>query len=97
MASLQEIESTLQSINEATFQELCDDYLFWSEEDYPELNRTGSQKGKKKTKKGTPDTFWLLPSGKYVFICFISISPPRFALSSIFILSLDSNQLLKGI
>ncbi len=67
MASLQEIESTLQAINEATFQELCDDYLFWSEEDYPELNRTGSQKGKKKTKKGTPDTFWLLPSGKYVF------------------------------
>lgn len=67
MATIQDIETALLSINETTFQELCDDYLTWSEDSFPDLNRPGSQKGKKKTKKGTPDTYWLLPSGKYVF------------------------------
>lgn len=67
MASLQQIENELVAINDATFQQLCDEYLFNTEDDYPKLNRTGSQKGKRKTKKGTPDTYWLLPSGQYVF------------------------------
>ena len=67
MANFQEIESALIAINETSFQELCDDYLFWSEEEYPDMNRPGTQKGKKKTKKGTPDTFWILPNEKYVF------------------------------
>ncbi len=67
MASLQEIENALIAINDAAFQELCDDYLLYAEEGSPDINRTGSQKGKKKTKSGTPDSFWLLPTGKYVF------------------------------
>jgi hypothetical protein len=67
MANLQQVEKALIEINDATFQQLCDSYLFHSEDDYPGLNRSGSQKAKKKTKKGTPDTFWILPSGKYVF------------------------------
>jgi hypothetical protein len=67
MASLQEIEKELQTVNDAVFQQLCDEYLFHSEDSYPHLNRPGSQKTKRKTKKGTPDTYWMLPTGKYVF------------------------------
>jgi hypothetical protein len=67
MASLQEIEIELQAINDVAFQQLCDEYLFHSEDSYPAVNRSGSQKGKRKSKKGTPDMYWLLPSGKYVF------------------------------
>lgn len=67
MASLQEIEFELSAINETVFQQLCDEYLFLSEHNYPSINRTGSQKRKRKTRKGTPDAFWKLPSGQYVF------------------------------
>lgn len=66
MASLQLIEKELEAINEAVFQQLCDEYLLLSE-NYPPITRLGSQKGKRKTKRGTPDAYWMLPSGKYVF------------------------------
>jgi hypothetical protein len=66
MASLQEIYRELIAINDVEFQQLCDEYLFLSH-GYPALNRTGSQKLKRKSKKGTPDAWWLQPSGQYVF------------------------------
>lgn len=68
MNKLQEIENALISINDAVFQNLCDAYLFFTEEGYPEIDRTGSQKGKQKTKKGTPDSFYQKPNGRYVLI-----------------------------
>lgn len=67
MANIQQIEQALVSINEATFQDLCDEYLYFSKDNLSAINRPGSQLGKKKTKKGTPDSFWLLPNGKYIF------------------------------
>ncbi len=66
MASIQQIEQALIAINEAEFQELCDQYLCFSDDSYTSINRSGSQKGKRKTKKGTPDSFWILPNGRYV-------------------------------
>lgn len=67
MANIQQIEQALESINEATFQDLCDEYLYFAQDNLSAINRPGSQLGKKKTKKGTPDSFWLLSDGKYVF------------------------------
>ncbi|MCW3090492.1 MAG: hypothetical protein JWP81_1561 [Ferruginibacter sp.] len=67
MANLQQIEQALIAINETQFQELCDEYLSFSDDSYTSISRPGSQKGKKKTKKGTPDAFWILPNGRYVF------------------------------
>ncbi len=67
MSRLQSIERKLQEINEAVFQELCDRFLFLKNEKYV-INRVGSQKGKQKTIKGTPDTVFLLLDGKYTIV-----------------------------
>jgi hypothetical protein len=67
MSRLQDIENVLQTINEAIFQELCDSFLVRKKCNYRFFSRTGSQIGKQKTIKGTPDGLMLLPSGKYLF------------------------------
>ena len=59
MSRLQTIENALASINETVFQELCDSFLILKNENYRAFSRVGSQSGKQKTIKGTPDTFLL--------------------------------------
>lgn len=68
MSRLQAIENSLTSINQAAFQNLCDNFLALRNNNYSAFSRTGSQSGKQKTVKGTPDTFLLLPNGKYIFV-----------------------------
>ena len=68
MSRLQTIENALSSINESVFQELCDSFLAIRNGNYSAFSRTGSQSGKQKTVKGTPDTFLLLPNGKFIFV-----------------------------
>ena len=68
MGRLQAIENALASINPATFQELCDSFLAIRNKNYSAFSRSGSQTGKQKTIKGTPDSFLLLPNGKYIFV-----------------------------
>lgn len=68
MSRLQAIENALLSINQAAFQNLCDSFLALRNSNYSAFSRTGSQSGKQKTVKGTPDTFLLLPNGKYIFV-----------------------------
>lgn len=68
MSRLQSIESGLASINEAAFQELCDSFLILRNSNYAAYSRTGTVAGKQKTKKGTPDSFLLLPDGRYIFV-----------------------------
>ncbi|MFF2589641.1 hypothetical protein ACFVSS_17450 [Peribacillus butanolivorans] len=68
MSRLQTIENRLMEINETVFQELCDSYLILRNSNYASFARTGSQTGKQKTTKGTPDSFFLLPDGKYIFV-----------------------------
>ena len=68
---LSEIENKLENINEATFQELCDQIIFRKYKgkiDISAFCRKGSQTGKQKTVKGTPDTFIRLANGNYYFI-----------------------------
>ena len=68
MTRLQEIEGALASINQAAFQELCDSFLALRNRNYSAFSRIGSQSGKQKTIKGTPDTFFMLPNGNYIFV-----------------------------
>ncbi|MDQ0253928.1 hypothetical protein J2S74_001301 [Evansella vedderi] len=68
MSRLQTIENRLMEINETVFQELCDSFLILRNSNYATFARTGSQTGKQKTTKGTPDSFFLLPDGKYIFV-----------------------------
>ncbi|MEM8719392.1 MAG: hypothetical protein AAGE84_08790 [Cyanobacteria bacterium P01_G01_bin.39] len=61
MARLQSIEQALQAINPTIFQELCDSILARQNENYKAFSRIGSQTGKQKTIRGTPDSWFLLP------------------------------------
>ncbi|QXV63720.1 hypothetical protein INP83_11430 [Mucilaginibacter sp. 21P] len=68
MSKLQEIESELLAVNDAVFQNVCDAILFVIERNAENISRTGSQKGKQKTIKGTPDAYFTYPNGRYGFI-----------------------------
>lgn len=68
MSRYQAIENGLKAINEAVFQELCDKFLALKNRNYSAFSRTGSQSGKLKTIKGTPDSFFLLPNGNYIYV-----------------------------
>lgn len=65
---LQLIEQKLHAIDSAGFQNLCDTYLLLREEEFISFNRTGSQSGKQKTVKGTPDTFFRLANRTLGFV-----------------------------
>lgn len=66
---LTDIETALKRIDSATFQRLCDEYLFCRHGAlYRHIIRTGTQPSKMQSVKGTPDTYIVLPTGKYVLI-----------------------------
>jgi len=68
MAKLQDIENAVINLNPAAFQDLGDGYLKCLHPEWKLKCRPGSQPGKQKTIKGTPDSVFQLPSGKYVFV-----------------------------
>ncbi len=68
MSRYQSIENELKAINGAVFQELCDKFLTRKNKNYTAFSRTGSQTGKQKTIKGTPDSFFLLANGNYIYV-----------------------------
>ena len=67
---IQIIEQKLDTIDSAAFQNLCDMYLNLREGAFTSFNRTGSQIGKQKTVKGTPDTFFRLANGNLQYVEF---------------------------
>ncbi|UOG36225.1 hypothetical protein MAL01_19100 (plasmid) [Leptospira noguchii] len=67
MSRIQNIETNLTSINDASFQELCDKLIYSKYKNPSAFARIGSVIGKQKTKKGTPDSFLLMPDGEYIF------------------------------
>src|ERR1043166_8990951 len=62
------IEQQLIGIDSAAFQNLCDIYLKYREQEFISINRTGSQLGKQKTIKGTPDTFFRITNGSLCYV-----------------------------
>ena len=75
MSKIQSIQNALIAINETVFQDLCDCFLISINRDYTAYSRTGSQTGKQKTRKGTPDSCFRLRNGKFVFVeCSTNIS-----------------------
>ena len=68
MSKSQSIQNALIAINETVFQDLCDCFLISINRDYTAYSRTGSQTGKQKTRKGTPDSCFRLRNGKFVFV-----------------------------
>ena len=66
--NLQEVENAIRVMNQAAFQELGDLFMISRDSDYNAFVCTGSQFGKQKTTKGTPDTFILTQDNKYIMV-----------------------------
>ena len=66
--SIQEVENAIRAMNQAAFQELGDLFMIRKNQNYSAFVCTGSQYGKQKTTKGTPDTFIHTQDGKYILV-----------------------------
>lgn len=65
MSKLNQIQNKLRELDGGAFQKLAEAYLY--KEGYTRINSVGSVTGANKVRTGTPDTFVMLPNGKYVF------------------------------
>lgn len=65
MATITTIKERIASLNQASFQILCDSYL--SKEGYPNIVALGTKAGAQKTTPGTPDTYFFVEE-KYIFV-----------------------------
>jgi hypothetical protein len=65
MSKINQIQKALLELDGGAFQKLADNYLH--KKGYEHINSLGSVIGSDKVRKGTPDTWVTLPSGKYIF------------------------------
>ena len=66
MYKVNDIVKSLEEIDSALFQKLCDGYI--AKMKLGPINSIGSQSGVNKTTPGTPDSYILRPNGMYIFI-----------------------------
>lgn len=66
MATITTVKERIISLDQASFQILCDAYL--SKEGYPNIVALGTKAGAQKTTPGTPDTYFFTDEKKYVFV-----------------------------
>lgn len=67
MSVLTVVEAEIQKLEGGTFQALCDTYLL-KKTGYKNFTEYGKQVGTMKTVKGTPDTYFFKPNGKYALV-----------------------------
>lgn len=77
MSKLTEIENALMRIEPTAFQQFGDEYLYFAESGFPDIQRFGTQKGKMKSKKGHPDSYYRTADGMYVFIEYTTLKKDR--------------------
>lgn len=65
MSKLNQIQNKILELDGGFFQKLADSYLY--KKGYEAITSRGSVSGADKTRTGTPDSFFLMPSGRYVF------------------------------
>lgn len=65
MATITAIQRKIAEMSPAAFQRLCDDYL--AKMGYTGIVSLGTMDGAEKTTPGTPDTYFCIKDGKYVF------------------------------
>jgi len=66
MSKITQIQNRIREINPATFQVLCDAYLFKAYQ-FKDIKSLGTVIGKEKTKTGTPDSIFKRPNGEIAF------------------------------
>ena len=65
MAMITTVKERINQLSQASFQILCDALL--AREGYPGIVALGTKDGAEKTTRGTPDTYFCLSEGKYIF------------------------------
>lgn len=76
MSRFREITNQLKNIGSEEFAELCDLLLARIEKDVISFTRSGAQLGKPKPVKGIPDSHFLCPDGKFIFIEHTTVEKP---------------------
>lgn len=66
MGKIESIKQKICQLDAGSFQNLCDSYLY--KIGYPNIVSLGGEAGTRKTTPGTPDTYFILPNGKYIFV-----------------------------
>lgn len=66
MGKIESIKQKILQLDAGSFQNLCDAYL--CKIGYPNIVSLGGEAGTRKTTLGTPDTYFITPKGKYVFV-----------------------------
>ncbi len=66
MANIESIKQKILQLDAGSFQNLCDSYLY--KIGYPNIVSLGGEAGTRKTTLGTPDTYFIVSNGKYVFV-----------------------------
>jgi len=66
LATITTVKERIASLDQASFQILCDAYL--SKEGYPNIVALGTKAGAQKTTPGTPDTYFFTDDKKYIFV-----------------------------
>lgn len=66
MSKLTQIQKELHAVDQATFQQLCDALLY--AKGYRRITQIGTVLGANKVARGTPDTRFVLPDGRFVFV-----------------------------
>lgn len=77
MANIESIKQKILQLDAGSFQNLCDSYLY--KIGYPNIVSLGGEAGTRKTTLGTPDTYFIAPNGKYVFVEYTTQKTTSFA------------------
>lgn len=77
MANIESIKQKILQLDAGSFQNLCDSYLY--KIGYPNIVSLGGEAGTRKTTLGTPDTYFIAPNGKYVFVEYTTQKTTLFA------------------
>ena len=77
MAYIESIKQKILQLDAGTFQNLCDSYL--CKIGYSNIVSLGGEAGTRKTTLGTPDTYFIAPDGKYIFVEYTTQKTKLFA------------------
>lgn len=77
MANIESIKQKILQLDAGSFQNLCDSYLYKT--GYSSIVSLGGEAGTRKTTLGTPDTYFIVSNGKYVFVEYTTQSTNLFA------------------